>query len=240
MEIAVQAVSHQYGGHHALDNISLCLKPGLTMLLGPNGAGKSTLFALITGLQKLTQGSITFDGATLSQSRTSIMAKMGVVFQQSTLDIDLSVKQNLSYFASLHGISTTSALSHIQGLLDELDLTSKLNTKVRNLNGGHRRRVELARCLIHKPSLLLLDEPTVGLDIESRHLILRVVQALAHSQNVSVLWATHLFEEVKPNNNLIVLSKGRVLAHDQCEALLAKYHQQDIEHLWQHLMQEGS
>ena len=240
MEIAVQAVSHQYGGHHALDNISLCLKPGLTMLLGPNGAGKSTLFALITGLQKLTQGSITFDGATLSQSRTSIMAKMGVVFQQSTLDIDLSVKQNLSYFASLHGISTTSALSHIQGLLDELDLTSKLNTKVRNLNGGHRRRVELARCLIHKPSLLLLDEPTVGLDIESRHLILRVVQALAHSQNVSVLWATHLFEEVKYNNNLIVLSKGRVLAHDQCEALLAKYHQQDIEHLWQHLMQEGS
>lgn len=240
MEIAVQAVSHQYGGHHALDNISLCLKPGLTMLLGPNGAGKSTLFALITGLQKLTQGSITFDGATLSQSRTSIMAKMGVVFQQSTLDIDLSVKQNLSYFASLHGISTTSALSHIQGLLDELDLTSKLNTRVRNLNGGHRRRVELARCLIHKPSLLLLDEPTVGLDIESRHLILRVVQALAHSQNVSVLWATHLFEEVKHNNNLIVLSKGRVLAHNQCEALLAKYHQQDIEHLWQHLMQEGS
>ena len=240
MEIAVQAVSHQYGGHHALDNISLCLKPGLTMLLGPNGAGKSTLFALITGLQKLTQGSITFDGATLSQSRTSIMAKMGVVFQQSTLDIDLSVKQNLSYFASLHGISTTSALSHIQGLLDELDLTTKLNTKIRNLNGGHRRRVELARCLIHKPSLLLLDEPTVGLDIESRHLILRVVQALAHSQNVSVLWATHLFEEVKPNNNLIVLSKGRVLAHDQCEALLARYHQQDIEHLWQHLMQEGS
>ncbi|MBT3134660.1 ATP-binding cassette domain-containing protein [Alteromonas sp. ALT199] len=240
MEIAVQAVSHQYGGHHALDNVSLCLKPGLTMLLGPNGAGKSTLFALITGLQKLTQGSITFDGATLSQSRTSIMAKMGVVFQQSTLDIDLSVKQNLSYFASLHGISTTSALSHIQGLLDELDLTTKLNTKIRNLNGGHRRRVELARCLIHKPSLLLLDEPTVGLDIESRHLILRVVQALAHSQNVSVLWATHLFEEVKLNNNLIVLSKGRVLAHDQCEALLAKYHQQDIEHLWQHLMQEGS
>ena len=240
MEIAVQAVSHQYGGHHALDNISLCLKPGLTMLLGPNGAGKSTLFALITGLQKLTQGSITFDGATLSQSRTSIMAKMGVVFQQSTLDIDLSVKQNLSYFASLHGISTTSALSHIQGLLDELDLTTKLNTKIRNLNGGHRRRVELARCLIHKPSLLLLDEPTVGLDIESRHLILRVVQALAHSQNVCVLWATHLFEEVKHNNNLIVLSKGRVLAHNQCEALLAKYHQQDIEHLWQHLMQEGS
>ena len=240
MEIAVQAVSHQYGGHHALDNISLCLKPGLTMLLGPNGAGKSTLFALITGLQKLTQGSITFDGATLSQSRTCIMAKMGVVFQQSTLDIDLSVKQNLSYFASLHGISTTSALSHIQGLLDELDLTTKLNTKIRNLNGGHRRRVELARCLIHKPSLLLLDEPTVGLDIESRHLILRVVQALAHSQNVSVLWATHLFEEVKHNNNLIVLSKGRVLAHNQCEALLAKYHQQDIEHLWQHLMQEGS
>lgn len=240
MEIAVQAVSHQYGGNHALDNISLCLKPGLTMLLGPNGAGKSTLFALITGLQKLTQGSITFDGATLSQSRTSIMAKMGVVFQQSTLDIDLSVKQNLSYFASLHGISTTSALSHIQGLLDELDLTTKLNTKIRNLNGGHRRRVELARCLIHKPSLLLLDEPTVGLDIESRHLILRVVQALAHSQNVSVLWATHLFEEVKPNNNLIVLSKGRVLAHDKCEALLAKYHQQDIEHLWQHLMQEDS
>nr|WP_252736033.1 ATP-binding cassette domain-containing protein [Aestuariibacter sp. A3R04] len=219
--------------------VDLALKPGVTMLLGSNGAGKSTLFSLLTGLQKLTRGSIAFNGSYLSTARSKIMATMGVVFQQSTLDMDLTVKQNLSYFAALHGIAPHNALSHINGLLEQLDLTAKLNTKIRNLNGGHRRRVELARCLIHKPKLLLLDEPTVGLDIASRQLISEVVQTLAHSQGVTVLWATHLFEEVKPQNALIVLSKGHVVAQGQCSALLKQYQQRDIEHLWQRVMQEA-
>lgn len=236
MQIAMSALSHRYGSISALHNIELTLPAGFNQLLGPNGAGKSTLFALLTGLQKIDSGTITFDGKTLREARSTIMANMGVVFQQSSLDIDLTVKQNLSYFASLHGIDSTHALHAIDDILQQLDLSSRLNSKIRSLNGGHRRRVELARCLIHRPSILLLDEPTVGLDVASRQLMLTVVKDLAVRESVTVLWATHLFEEVMPDNRLIVLSKGNIIANAPCSELLAHYQQEDIQGLWQQLM----
>ena len=236
MEVNISALSHSYGQREALCDITLALRPGLTTLLGPNGAGKSTLFALITGLQKVVLGNIYFNGKALASNRTQVLSKMGVVFQQNTLDVDLSVQQNLAYFAALHGISIKDALKQVGELLDQLELTQCLHTKIRDLNGGHRRRVELVRCLIHRPSLLLLDEPTVGLDIASRQLIFDVVQDLADKSGITVLWATHLFEEVKPQNQLIVLSKGCVIADGRCQDLLTLHNQPDIEHLWQIFM----
>jgi ABC-2 type transport system ATP-binding protein len=236
MKIAITGLSHHYGNALALNNIELTLQDGFTLLLGPNGAGKSTLFGLLTGLQKIDCGDIRFNDHTLRQARAKIMARVGVVFQQSTLDIDLTVKQNLSYFASLHGITYEEGLSRIDSLLHKLDLSGRLNSKIRHLNGGHRRRVELARSLIHRPSILLLDEPTVGLDVASRQLILSVVKELAEQASVTVLWATHLFDEVQLDDSLVVLSKGNIIAHDKCSNLLTRYQKDDVNELWQHLM----
>jgi ABC-2 type transport system ATP-binding protein len=232
MEIDIQGVSHTYGKVAALDDISLTLKPGFNILLGPNGAGKSSLFGLLTGLQRIGHGNILFNGKPITKNRASIMKNLGVVFQQSTLDIDLTVKQNLAYFASLHGLAPDKSISRITDLLTKLDLSDRLNTKIRHLNGGHRRRVELARCLIHQPSTLLLDEPTVGLDIASRQLIHSVVHDLAVKQGVTVLWATHLFEEVSPADPLAILLSGRLVERDICSALLTKHQVSDIHQLW--------
>ena len=160
------------------------------------------------------------------------MKRLGVVFQQNTLDIDLTVKQNLSYFASLHGLNPIESISRIHTLLSELDLSDRLDTKVRSLNGGHRRRVELARCLIHQPTALLLDEPTVGLDVASRRLIHSVVHDLALKQGVTVLWATHLFEEVYSKDPLSILLNGQLIEHDICSTLLGKHHVENVNQLW--------
>ena len=233
MEIDIQGVSHTYKNVKALENVSLTLKPGFNLLLGPNGAGKSSLFALLTGLQQIGQGNIFFDGNPITQNRAAIMKTLGVVFQQSTLDIDLTVKQNLAYFASLHGLNPKAAISRMDDLFAELDLSTRLDIKIRHLNGGHRRRVELARCLIHQPSTLLLDEPTVGLDIASRQLIHRVVHDLAVKQGVTVLWATHLFEEVSITDPLAILLKGRLIERDICSALLDKHQVSDMHQLWE-------
>ena len=144
---------------------------------------------------------------------------MGVVFQQSTLDLDLTVKQNLFYHASLQGISPVCALKNIEPILEQLHLSERLNDRVRQLNGGHRRRLEIARVLIHQPKVILLDEPTVGLDTDSRQLIIEHVRALANEMSICIFWATHLMDEVSGNDELILLDKGQVRAQGHCDRL---------------------
>jgi ABC-2 type transport system ATP-binding protein len=162
MGIVTNKLSFAFGKKKALNNINLSLSTGFNVLLGPNGAGKSTLFSLLTGLTQSAHGTIHINKVDLSANKSKIMSEMGVVFQQSTLDLDLSVKQNLLYYASLHGIAPKKALENIDTILTQLSLTERLHDKVRTLNGGHRRRVEIARALFHQPKVLLLDEATVG------------------------------------------------------------------------------
>jgi len=178
MGIVTKNLSFTYGKKKALSDVNLSLMPGFNVLLGPNGAGKSTLFSLLTGLRQTLQGSIEINEEALHKNKSKVMSQMGVVFQQSTLDLDLSVKQNLFYYASLHGIAPKKALQNIEQILKQLSLTERLDDKVRTLNGGHRRRVEIARALIHQPKILLLDEATVGLDVDSRLLIISYVRSL--------------------------------------------------------------
>jgi ABC-2 type transport system ATP-binding protein len=202
------------------------------VLLGPNGAGKSTLFSLLTGLTQTVNGTISINEEDLSHNKSKIMSQMGVVFQQSTLDLDLSVKQNLLYYASLHGIAPKKALINIELILSQLSLTERLNDKVRTLNGGHRRRVEIARALIHQPKVLLLDEPTVGLDVESRLLIISYVRNLCTELGICVLWTTHLMDEVEQSDQLIIINKGEIQAHDQSSLLCEQYNVDDIYQLY--------
>lgn len=232
MGIVINNLSFAYGKKIALNDINLSLTTGFNVLLGPNGAGKSTLFSLLTGLTQNVNGTININEHDLSKDKSKIMSQMGVVFQQSTLDLDLSVKQNLLYYASLHGISPKKALINIELILSQLSLTERLHDKVRTLNGGHRRRVEIARALIHQPKVLLLDEATVGLDVESRLLIISYVRDLCIERGICVLWTTHLMDEVKPDDQLIIINKGEIQAHAQSSQLCDKHNVDDIYQLY--------
>ncbi|MGL4279893.1 MAG: ATP-binding cassette domain-containing protein, partial [Albidovulum sp.] len=163
--LAVSDLSYSYGQRRALEGVGFRVEPGrFCALLGPNGAGKSTLFSLLTRLFTTREGRIEVAGVDLSRAPRAALARIGVVFQQPTLDLDLTVRRNLLYFAALHGISGREAQSRSEAALERLGMAERADEKARALNGGHRRRMEIARALIHRPSVLLLDEPTVGLD----------------------------------------------------------------------------
>lgn len=212
MSIDVSNLFYHYGEKQALENVSFHVEVGqFCALLGPNGAGKSTLFNLLTRLFTSPDGAIKIAGYDLKATPKKALANLGIVFQQTTLDLDLTVCQNLTYFAALHGISGRDAATRIDASLDKLDMLERAGEKARSLNGGHRRRAEIARALIHAPSVLLLDEPTVGLDAAARASITEHVHRLT-DENTTVLWATHLTDEVRDDDHLIILHRARVLA----------------------------
>jgi ABC-2 type transport system ATP-binding protein len=210
--LEIKNVSHNFGKFTALDNVSLNINSGdFTVLLGLNGAGKTTLYSLITRLYNNNSGSIKIYGFDVRENPVNALKNIGVVFQQPTLDLDLSVKENLEYHSSLHGISSEEANKRIDNEIGRIKLDEKIKSKVRSLSGGQRRRVEIARSLLHKPKLLLLDEPTVGLDIGSRQMILDHVKSLCKKNNLAVLWATHLIDEIDKGEKVIVIHKGSVI-----------------------------
>ena len=217
--LVVRDLSYAYGPKVALEAVSFAVAPGtFCALLGPNGAGKSTLFALLTRLFVAREGRIAIDGHDLRADPRAALARIGVVFQQPTLDLDLTVRRNLRYYSALQGLSGSAVDAAIDAALDRLGMLERAGEKAGALNMGHRRRMEIARALIHRPALLLLDEPTVGLDAPSRHAITDHVHDLAGS-GIAVLWATHLVDEVRDDDRLVVLHKGRVLADGACGAI---------------------
>jgi ABC-2 type transport system ATP-binding protein len=213
--LELAGVGFAYGARHALEQVAFSLAPGsFTALLGPNGAGKSTLIALLTRLYDLQQGEIRVCGHCLRREPRAALARLGVVFQQSTLDLDLSVEQNLRYHAALHGLPGRLAAQRIERELERQQLGPRRRDKVRLLNGGHRRRVEIARALLHEPRLLLLDEASSGLDPASRDGLNRHVRELCREQGMAVLWTTHLLDEVQAEDRLLLLHQGRLIAND--------------------------
>jgi ABC-2 type transport system ATP-binding protein len=211
--LSVNNLSFAYGSRPALDSISFDIRLGeCTVLLGPNGAGKSTLFSLITHLFDSRQGRIELCGFDIKTQSLKALAKLGVVFQQTTLDMDLTVMQNLQYHTALQGMSRRLANQRIQQELERLDMYERRFEKCAKLNGGHKRRVEIARALLHQPGMLLLDEPTVGLDVPSRQVIVDYVHQLTATQKMAVLWATHLIDEIYESDHLVVLHKGQIKA----------------------------
>lgn len=211
--LAVSHVGFRYGERKALDDVSFNVEPGrFCALLGPNGAGKSTLFALLTRLIVADEGVINVAGFDMARSPRAALARIGVVFQQPTLDLDMTVRRNMRYFAGLHGLSGRSAAIAIDRALARLGMAERADELVRALNGGHRRRMEIARALVHQPEILLLDEATVGLDAASRQAITDHVHQLAES-GLAVLWATHLVDEIVLSDQVVVLHRGRVLSN---------------------------
>jgi len=227
--LAVSGVSHFYGRRKALDDVTFAIAPAtFTVLLGLNGAGKTTLFSLITRLFATRRGTIRIFGHDVAAAPGAALRVLGVVFQPRTLDLDLSVTQNLMFHAALHGINAREARERARAVLDEIELSARANDKVRELSGGQVRRVEIARALLHRPRLLVLDEPTVGLDIKARADILAHVRALVAQEGVCVLWATHLVDEIADTDDLIVLHQGRMLAHGPVADVLAQTGQPNV------------
>jgi ABC-2 type transport system ATP-binding protein len=219
--LSVETVSHAYGARRALDSVTFTVAPAtFAVLLGLNGAGKSTLFTLITRLYATQRGFIKIQGHDVQRDSSEALRILGVVFQSRTLDLDLTVSQNLMYHASLHGIRKRDAQTRAKEMLSRIELTERAHDKVRNLSGGQMRRVEIGRALLHQPRLLVLDEPTVGLDINSRAEILRYVRQLIAEEGIGVLWATHLIDEVADQDHVIVLHHGRVLANDTASQIV--------------------
>ena len=209
----VDTVSHAFGKLEALDGVSLTVPAGrFVALLGVNGAGKTTLFSLVTRLYDNVTGRIAVCGHDLRRTPGPALAELGVVFQSRALDADLSIAQNLAYHAALHGLPRRIARDRARETVAAVGLADRMGKRVAELSGGQQRRAEIARALLHRPRLLLLDEATAGLDVRSRREVGRAVRDLARRDGVGILWATHLLDEIEPEDTVVVLHRGRVLA----------------------------
>ena len=210
--LAVRGVRKSYGARPALKGVDLEVRAGeFVALLGPNGAGKSTLFQLLTGLFNADAGEVRVCGQDMRVAPVRALGRIGVVFQQMTLDLDRSVEANLVFHARLHGIGGAESRARIADVLARVGLAERRADRVRELSGGNRRKVELARALLHRPAVLLMDEATVGLDPASRRHLLDEVLAL-RAAGVGVLWATHLVDEAEAADRVLVLHRGELLA----------------------------
>jgi ABC-2 type transport system ATP-binding protein len=240
LALAVEEVSKSYGAVKALDRVSLHVARGeFVALLGPNGAGKSTLFQLLTGLFVPDAGRIEVAGFDMRHQARKALARLGVVFQQPTLDLDLSVVANLRFHARLHGMGR-GARARIDAELERIGLTERARDRARALSGGNRRRVELARALLHDPVVLLMDEPTVGLDPASREQLVAYVHSLCTHRGVGVLWATHLVDEAESADRVIILHKSHWIATGTAAELRERTGQRSLRDAFLDLTGESS
>jgi ABC-2 type transport system ATP-binding protein len=218
--LVVEGVRKSYGKKPAVDGVSLRVGAGETViLLGPNGAGKTTLFSMVTGLFYPDAGRIVVNGHDMARQPLRALAGLGVVFQQPTLDLDLTVRQNLEFHMALHGLKDAERM---KAELARWDLLDRARDPARKLNGGHRRRLEIARAFLHRPRFLLLDEPTVGLDLASRRGLRERIHALVRDEGVAVLWATHLLEDAEFADRIVLMDRGRIVAEGTEESLSAE------------------
>ena len=225
----IESLSKSYGSIKALNEVSFSLAEGeYTSLLGPNGAGKTTLFQILTGLFVSEKGNVLINNYDMRNNAIKALAHIGVVFQQITLDMDLTVMENLKFHSNLHGINDKEFKKRVIVELEQVNLANRINDKVRSLSGGQKRRVELARSLLHRPKLLLLDEPTVGLDPQSRRDLLDYVIKLKEERKMAVLWATHLVDEAEKSDTVIVLNKGEIIKKDTPQNITKEYNKDTL------------
>ncbi|UCI10515.1 ABC transporter ATP-binding protein [Mesorhizobium sp. B1-1-8] len=209
--LSVEDLGHSFASQRVLQGVSFAVAEGrVCILLGRNGAGKTTLFSLITGLYHARAGSVQVFGQAMNANPSAALAQMGIVFQLPTLDLDLTAGENLRYHAALHGLPTDLSKRRSMEELSRLEVLDRIDDPVRSLSGGQRRRVEIARALMHGPRLLLLDEPTAGLDVPGRRALEQHVRKLCRERGIAVLWATHFLEEVAADDDVVVLDRGKV------------------------------
>ena len=218
--IEFQALSFSYCDRQALKDVSFDVGDGeLFSLLGPNGSGKTTLFRLLSTLITPQQGALSVFGKDVIDQAHQVRHDLGVVFQSPGVDGKLSVRENLSVQAVLYGLSKADARTRIDEVCRQLGITDRLNDQVDELSGGLRRRVELAKSLLHRPRLLIMDEPTTGLDPSARSDVWNYIRQLQQTTGMTVFMTTHLLEEADHADRIAILHEGELVALDKPEAL---------------------
>jgi len=211
--IAVENLTHRYGDRVALSGVSFETRQGeIFGLLGPNGGGKSTLFRILSTLMAPTQGKATICGHDVGREPSAVRRCIGVVFQSQSLDKKLTVEENLRGQGHLHGMSGSTLRDRIAKVLDRLGLSDRRGDLVEVLSGGLRRRVEIAKGLLHRPAVLLMDEASTGLDPGARRELWRYILELRDSEGVTVLLTSHILDEADKCDRLVLLHEGRVVA----------------------------
>ena len=211
--IQIEHLSKRFGDVQAVDDLSFRVKEGeLFAFLGVNGAGKSTTINILCGQLDKDRGTVTICGTDLDTDASSIKRSLGVVFQSSVLDKDLSVLDNLRSRAALYGIRGDAFRKRLAELAELLDFQELLKRPVGKLSGGQRRRIDIARALLHKPKILVLDEPTTGLDPQTRNLLWQVVGKLRREEKLTVFLTTHYMEEAADADFVVILDHGKIVA----------------------------
>ena len=211
--IEIEHLSKSFGEVKAVQDLSFRVKEGeLFAFLGINGAGKSTTISIMCGQLAQDAGSIKIDGADLDGNLDRIKRSLGVVFQTSVLDAALTVRQNLESRAALYGISGKAFKKRLAELAELLDFSDLLGRTVGKLSGGQRRRIDIARALLHEPKILILDEPTTGLDPQTRRLLWNVITQLRQEKQMTVFLTTHYMEEAADADYVVILDSGKIAA----------------------------
>jgi len=221
MILEVKNINKSYSNLKALDNVSFSIDEGqYVAIIGPNGSGKSTLLQILTGLFLPDSGEVNILNLGLKKNLTFILSKMGVVFQQPTMDGELSIYANLKFHSQLHGMSNILANNRIKELVEKFGLKEHLNKQAKNLSGGLKRRLEIARSILHNPKILILDEATSGLDPESRKNILTYITDLNKNEKLTIISITHLKDETKDVDKVIMLKNGKLVFDDTKKSFL--------------------
>jgi len=221
--VKVEDLSHSYNGHKALSGVTFDVTEGeIFGLLGPNGGGKTTLFKILSTLFPPSSGSATVLGLDILKSASKVRQRLGVVFQNPSLDIKLTVAENLAHQGHLYGLRGRPLRARIDEMMERLRITDRASDLVETLSGGLRRRVELAKGMLHGPELLILDEPSVGLDPGARHDLWQYLEQLRDSGNVTILVTTHLIDEADRCDRVLILHKGEVVGRGSPATLKEK------------------
>lgn len=211
--IEIRHLCKSFGEVRAVQDLSFRVKEGeLFAFLGLNGAGKSTTISILCGQLAKDAGSVVVDGADLDYDADRIKRELGVVFQASVLDKALNVRDNLAYRAAMYGITGEAFRRRLAELASMLEFEALLNRTVGKLSGGQRRRIDIARALFHRPRILILDEPTTGLDPQTRGAVWRVVSELRKSEGMTVFLTTHYMEEAADADYVVILDSGKIAA----------------------------
>ena len=222
--IEIKSLNKSFGSVKAVNNLSFAVKEGeLFAFLGINGAGKSTTINIMCAQLDKDGGSVTIDGKTLEDEPTGIKEKIGVVFQSSVLDKSLSVLDNLESRAALYGITGGAFKKRLAELSQMFELDEILKRPVGKLSGGQRRRADIARALLHKPKILILDEPTTGLDPQTRKNLWNIISDLRKSENMTVFLTTHYMEEAADADYVVIIDSGEIAAEGTPLELKNKY-----------------